>query len=699
MAPKKAKGILTDVEVAEQQSPGGVRVAALLRNLILSLLGLIILIAATTVLTVRAEAKRVNQLAGYISPALESNRAALQSLTEAEGNKRRFLTSGAASHKNDYEAAVNEFDKQIALTESTLSSDAVLRKENSSWPLLLRAERRSANVWLVDSKVEINRYDNNLQVDNNSEQAQALFLSFRSDSVNLDTSIRIKRDKLLGDSKSAVSRQITFILGMTLISLLAAAWVGRRTIRTLTIPLGKLRSAVFQQRLGVTAARADEQLGAREVRMLAADFNALNSHNHKLTHDQSRALELHELARHIDRAMRDSGDIEQSMTKLTGLLGAGISADRVIVQIMEGPSRAAHQAQWARAGLTPAAWVPIGGMDRLRQIINQLWTTDKQLIVRQFSDTGHFTDSEVRRFQEETGLRSVLLVPIGLGDEAWGLLMVGDIDKVRDWTDAETTTTQRSAYCIARLVNAAAHDANQDDYINRLELLSRQKTAFLSTISHELRTPLTSIAGYVDLLEGGGAGQLNDRQRKMLAVVGRNSGRLQGLIEDLLVLNRIETGGLKVNRVLMDVVELSAFTAEELRPLADQARIALNITTPQEPVKVSGDPAHLQRAFVNVLSNAIKFSPKSSTIDFSLSVEDKSAVIRCTDHGIGVPAHEIDQLFSRFFRASNAQKKAIPGTGLGLAIVRQIIEDHHGSLKLDSQEQEGTTVTIRLPLA
>lgn len=682
-----------------QGSPGGVRVAALLRNLVLSLAGLMILIGASTAFTVRSEATRVDQLARYIGPAFEANRAALQALTDAAVAKRRYITTSDATDMAEYSASVKEFHKQIDLTRSILSSDAVLEKENSGWPSRLNAERRSATVWLTFSQVEIGRHDGGIKVDNNSAEARGLFLSFRGDNIELDTLIHTKRDKLSDDSERAFPRQIGFVIGITLISLLAAAWAGRRAIRTLTIPLDKLRSAVFQQRLGVTTARADEDLGAQEVRMLAADFNAMSSDNHKLTHDQSHALELHDLARRIDRTMRESGDIEESLTTLSGLLGDGLGVDRVIVQIVDGPSRAAHQGQWARAGLVPATWAPLSGMDRLRQIIDQLWTADKQLIVRHFSDTGNFTDSEVRRFQKETGLRSVLLVPIGLGDEAWGLMMVGDIDKVRDWTDVEMATVQRSAYCIARLVNAATHDANQDDYINRLELLDRQKTAFLSTVSHELRTPLTSITGYLELLEDGDAGELNDRQRRMLAVVGRNSGRLQGLIEDLLVLNRIETGGLMVTSVLVDVAELATFAAEELRPLADQAGIALNLTTPQDLVKVKGDPAHLQRAFVNVLSNAIKFSPESSEIDFSLAVEDQSAVVKFTDRGIGVPASEIGQLFSRFFRASNAQKKAIPGTGLGLAIVRQIIEDHGGTLNLESQEDAGTTVTLHLPLA
>lgn len=681
-----------------QEAEGGVGVAALLRNLVLSLAGLMILIGGSTAFTVRAEATRVDQLAHYIGPAFDANRVALQALTDAGTAKRRFLMVNEASDKANYVASVKEFERQLALTRSILASDGLLDKQNSSWPSLQQAERRSSRIWLTFSQVQIGNVGNGIEIDVDSQAAQTYFLSFRSDNEALDRFLRTKRDKLSADSNLAFPRQIVLIVGITLMSLLAAAWAGRRAIRTLTIPLDTLRSVVGRQRRGDTAARADEHVGAREVRMLAADFNALSADNQKLTHDQSRAIELHELARSIDRAMRDSGDTAQSLATLSKMLGEGLGVDRVIVQIVDGPSRAALQCQWAGAGLARATWAPLSGMERLREIINQLWSADKQLVVSNISDTEGFTDGEVRRFQEKTGLRSVLLVPIGLGDAAWGLMMVGDTDKVRDWNETETTTVQRSAYCISRLVSAATHDANQENYIKRLEILDRQKTAFLATVSHELRTPLTSITGYLEILEGGDAGGLSESQRKMLAIVGRNSARLQGLIEDLLVLNRIESGGRKVSSDPVDLAEIAAFAIEELRPLADQAGIAINLTTPDHTIKVDGDGEHLQRAFVNVLSNAIKFSPETTAVDLVLAVEDQFAVITCTDYGIGIPAADMDELFSRFFRASNAQEKSIPGTGLGLAIIRQILEDHGGTVDLESEESVSTTVTLRLPL-
>jgi signal transduction histidine kinase len=117
--------------------------------------------------------------------------------------------------------------------------------------------------------------------------------------------------------------------------------------------------------------------------------------------------------------------------------------------------------------------------------------------------------------------------------------------------------------------------------------------------------------------------------------------------------------------------------------------------------RVLGDRTHLQRAIANVLSDAVKFTSRSGAVTVDCRVDEGSgrAVLTCRETGIGIPEADLDQLFTRFYRASNATTLAIPGTGLGLAIVQQIVEEHHGELRLTSREGQGTTVEIDLPLA
>ena len=234
--------------------------------------------------------------------------------------------------------------------------------------------------------------------------------------------------------------------------------------------------------------------------------------------------------------------------------------------------------------------------------------------------------------------------------------------------------------------------------VEQLTALDRQKTDFMATISHELRTPLTSINGYLELLEDGDYGELSDPQRSALDIIGRNANRLRGLIEDLLVLNKIEATGLHSATEDVPVDELVAGVAELLRPVADAAGVTLVIEPIDPELVIRVDRGQLERSLINLGSNAVKFTRPGGQATIGAAEVDGRAVITVTDTGIGIPAGDLPQLFGRFFRASNATAAAIPGTGLGLAIVRAIVEGHGGELQVDSVEGRGTTMRVDLPV-
>ena len=174
------------------------------------------------------------------------------------------------------------------------------------------------------------------------------------------------------------------------------------------------------------------------------------------------------------------------------------------------------------------------------------------------------------------------------------------------------------------------------------------------------------------------------------------------------MLNRIESTGLRAVVRPVGVGDLIRHLGDSLAPMADAAGVTLRIEpVPQEAV-ISADSAQVERALVNVVSNAVKFTRSGGAVTVSVELpearddsEDATPVvrIRCRDNGIGIPADDLERLFVRFFRASNATSQAIPGTGLGLAIVKTIVEGHEGTLTLSSTEGEGTEVVIELPLA
>ena len=231
---------------------------------------------------------------------------------------------------------------------------------------------------------------------------------------------------------------------------------------------------------------------------------------------------------------------------------------------------------------------------------------------------------------------------------------------------------------------------------DRLRELDRLKDEFVSLVSHELRTPLTSIRGYVELLLDDGE-TLTADQRRFLEIVDRNSERLLELVADLLFLAQIEAGKLVIEVESVDLNQVVEECVETSSPAADARGIRLSAHLDRVPT-IQGDRARLAQVLDNLVSNAVKFTPRGGRVDVRLDAEGETAVLEVEDTGLGIPADEQGQLFDRFFRSSNATQNAIPGTGLGLTITKAIVERHGGLIEVDSAENVGTTVRVRLPL-
>jgi len=237
------------------------------------------------------------------------------------------------------------------------------------------------------------------------------------------------------------------------------------------------------------------------------------------------------------------------------------------------------------------------------------------------------------------------------------------------------------------------------EMVQQLRNLDQAKSDFVSSVSHELRTPLTSIRGYVEMLIDGDAGELDAEQQQMLGVVERNADRLLALIEDLLTLSRIESGSFRVAPAPVRLGEITEGLLAEMvaQPSAQGVQLVGEIESDLPPVL--GDAGQLERVLMNLLSNAIKFSPDGGRVVVRASVDGDEVVLEVSDEGMGIPMDEQEKLFSRFFRSSAAQERAIQGTGLGLVIVKSIVENHHGRIDVRSLPGDGTTFTVRLPTA
>ncbi len=229
--------------------------------------------------------------------------------------------------------------------------------------------------------------------------------------------------------------------------------------------------------------------------------------------------------------------------------------------------------------------------------------------------------------------------------------------------------------------------------------VSRLKDEFVGLISHELRTPLSSILGYLELMRDDDVHPLSDEQLQYLSVVERNAHRLLRLVGDLLFTAQVESGKFPLDAREVALNSVVTASIETARPIADAAGITLVEETSAVAPVIQGDPVRLGQAVDNLVSNAIKFTPRGGTVTVRLDVEDGFADVTVSDTGMGIAADELDQLFSRFFRATTATRNAVPGVGLGLTITKAIVTAHRGEMSVESEEGVGTRFRMRLPLA
>jgi two-component system phosphate regulon sensor histidine kinase PhoR len=216
---------------------------------------------------------------------------------------------------------------------------------------------------------------------------------------------------------------------------------------------------------------------------------------------------------------------------------------------------------------------------------------------------------------------------------------------------------------------------------------------FVANVSHELRTPLAALKAVIETLQ---AGAMEDPEagREFLARADGEVDRLVVMVEELLELSRIESGSVDLPRQPLEPAVVISSAAERLRPYAEQSGLELHLEIPGDLPPVTGDAERLERAIVNLIRNAIEFTPEGGSVSVKAAAEDGSLDIRVADTGVGIPAADRPRVFERFFKASRARGG---GTGLGLAIVKHTVEAHGGSVAVESEEGRGSTFTITLP--
>jgi signal transduction histidine kinase len=230
----------------------------------------------------------------------------------------------------------------------------------------------------------------------------------------------------------------------------------------------------------------------------------------------------------------------------------------------------------------------------------------------------------------------------------------------------------------------------------RLRALDELKSQFLSNVSHELHTPLTSIKGYADNLLDGVVGELDERQRKYMERISQNSERLVKMINDLLSLSRIEAGRIEfdpANLLLYSLMEEMVF---EFTNIAERKGVSLSFNCPSD-LSIFADGDKLREVIINLVDNAIKFTPSGGRVTLQAEDREKYVDISVEDTGIGIPPESLDEIFDRFHQVQRKERGSREGIGIGLAIVKSLVELHGGNVTVRSEPGRGSRFTVTLP--
>lgn len=235
--------------------------------------------------------------------------------------------------------------------------------------------------------------------------------------------------------------------------------------------------------------------------------------------------------------------------------------------------------------------------------------------------------------------------------------------------------------------------------LQKVSEINNKKTEFISAVSHELRTPLTSIKGYAAILIAGKIGEVPPAVKERLAKINSHSDNLVSLINNLLDIARIESGRQEMKFALYKIKTIVDNVADLLAPQMTAKGVTLHLQLAQPIEEIYVDTSQIERVFINLLSNAIKFTPQNGTITVAVApaLDNGYAVFSVSDTGIGIPASELQKLFSEFFRVDNEINQNVKGTGLGLVLAKNIVQAHRGKIWVQSQVRVGTTFYFTLP--
>jgi signal transduction histidine kinase len=318
-------------------------------------------------------------------------------------------------------------------------------------------------------------------------------------------------------------------------------------------------------------------------------------------------------------------------------------------------------------------------------VVSQTYRAAKPIYVKRVDD---HTDSHV--LLKDLGLKQALVAPLKVESMRVGVIVVGD-PYVGDFTEEQLDQLGSLAAPAGLVLSQIGRYEAQAEMTRRLEEVAQMKTDFVSTVSHELRSPLTSIIGSLDTVNRPELAPPEPTSQQLLLSARRQAGRLQRLIEDLLVVSRIDRGAIPVQ---FEQIALKEIFDEVNRVVS----VEPSITIDPPDTAVEADHDHLSRILINLVENAAKYAPDSAVEIYGWQ-RGTRGFIAVVDHGPGVPVEQRERVFERFTQLDQSDTRSKGGTGLGLSIVKSLAEAMRGSVRIETTEGGGATFVLELPLA
>jgi two-component system phosphate regulon sensor histidine kinase PhoR len=235
--------------------------------------------------------------------------------------------------------------------------------------------------------------------------------------------------------------------------------------------------------------------------------------------------------------------------------------------------------------------------------------------------------------------------------------------------------------------------------LSALKVANRVRSNFVSMVSHELRTPLNSVHGFIDLLMQGHMGELTEEQRTYLGYAQEGVQQLVSIVEDILFMTRSDLGQFEIKQQEVHLQILARQVLRSLQTQANKAEVVLSLDIPAHVPPLYADPQRIKQVLSNLVTNAIKFTPPGGIVTMRARQQNKhTAMISVADTGYGIHPEDRPHIFERFYQSNHSLQSKMGGYGLGLSIAKLIVEQHGGTLDVDTVVNEGTTFSFTIPL-